>query len=119
MNDRRQIVGGRGEQLAAAFLQARGFRLVEANWRCPLGEIDLIMERGGQFRFIEVKTRFTQTYGYPEESITKTKLRHLAHAIELWLRTQNPPPEDYQADAVAILVLPDKEPEIEWIEGIL
>jgi len=119
MIDTRKVTGGRGEQMAAAFLQNQGFRLLESNWRCLLGEIDLIVERDGEVRFVEVKTRFTTTYGYPEEAITKTKLRHLAHAIELWLRNQPSPPKKYQADAVAILIQPDQEPDIRWIEGIL
>ena len=113
------MTGSRGEKLAAAFLQTKGFRLVESNWRCPLGEIDLIMERNGEVRFVEVKTRFTTTYGYPEEAINKTKLKHLSRAVEMWLRDQASPPKNYQVDAVAIMILDDKEPEIHWIEGIL
>lgn len=117
--DSRKISGQSGEELAAVFLATKGFRLIKKNWSCRLGEIDLIMERDGEVRFIEVKLRYSLTYGYPEESITPTKLRHLSHAIELWLNTQPSPPTNYQADAVAILIRDHQDPEIEWIEGIL
>jgi len=84
-----------------------------------MGEIDLIVRKGEEVRFIEVKTRYSTTFGYPEEAITKTKLRHMARAIEMWLRTQKREPKRYQADAIAILVLPGQSPDIRWIEGIL
>ena len=118
MIDQRKKFGSRGENLAAAFLQGKGFRLIGQNWRCALGEIDLIMERDGDVRFVEVNTRQTTTYGYPEQAITPTKLKHLARAIELWLRQSKMRPKRYQADAVAIQFSPQKEPEIRWIEGI-
>ena len=117
--DQRKLTGNRGEELAAAFLRTKGFRVITQNWTCRLGEIDLIVERGGEVRFVEVKTRYSTTYGYPEEAITATKLRHLAKAIELWLRSISSPPVKYQADAIAILAEPGRSPQIEWIEGIL
>ncbi len=119
MVDPRAVVGQRGEETASLFLQTKGFRVLTKNWRCRLGEIDLIVEREGEVRFIEVKLRRSLTYGYPEEAITPTKLRHLARAIELWLRSTSNPPTRYQADAVAITVLPGASPEIHWVEGIL
>jgi len=119
MSHDRKLTGSRGEELAAAFLQTKGFRVITKNWSCRLGEIDVIVERDGEVRFIEVKTRYSMTYGYPEEAITATKRRHLARAIELWLRTVSSPPTKYQADAIAILIEVGKEPQIKWIEGIL
>lgn len=113
----RQTIGRRGEELAAAFLRTKGFKVVAQNWSTRLGEIDLIVERNGEVRFIEVKCRSSLKYGYPEEAITKTKRAHLAHAMELWLRSH--PVTRYQADAVAILLRSNREPEIHWIEGIL
>lgn len=119
MKDLRNDIGRRGEEIAAAFLQQKGFRILERNWRCRMGEIDLIVERGGEIRFIEVKFRQTTTYGYPEESITPTKLRHLAASLELWLRTRPQMPKHYQADAIAILLEPGNPADIRWIEAIL
>jgi putative endonuclease len=118
MKDARQIFGRRGEEIAAAFLLAKGFRVIGRNWRCRGGEIDLIVERRGEIRFIEVKLRRTKEFGHPEESITPTKIRHLSIAIEMWLRTRPQPPKQYQADAIAILLEPGTSPDIRWIENI-
>jgi putative endonuclease len=116
--DFRKIRGQSGESIALAYLEERGFRLIERNWNCRLGEIDLIVERGGETRFIEVKLRRTMEYGYPEASITRTKLRHLSRAIECWMKVQANPPICYQADAIAIFAPLGMEPAITWIEGI-
>ncbi|MDO8583803.1 MAG: YraN family protein [bacterium] len=117
MIDQRKDVGRRGESFAAAFFLAKGFRVVDRNWNCRLGEIDLVVEKDGMTHFVEVKTRLTMDYGYPEEAITKTKLRHLAKAIELYLRIR--PSVNYQADALAIYRKPEGEPEVEWIQNII
>ncbi len=119
MVDYRKIRGQSGETMALAFLEARGFCLVERNWACRLGEIDLIVERKGEIRFIEVKFRRTMEFGYPEAAITPTKLKHLKRAIECWLKAQPVFPVRYQADAIAIIALFDCDPDIEWIEYIL
>lgn len=119
MTDQRKLIGRRGEEIAAAFLLGKGFREVARNWSCRAGEIDLIVRRGDEIRFIEVKLRRSGTYGHPEEAITKTKLLHLSRAIEVWLSQQPSPPSMYQADAIAITILSELSPEIVWIEGIL
>ncbi len=82
-----------------------------------MGEIDLIVRRGEEIRFVEVKFRLSTAYGFPEEAITKTKLEHLRRAIEMWLRSHSHPAR-YQADAISILLKSDGTPLIEWIEGI-
>lgn len=117
--DYRKIWGLSGESIALAYLEERGFRLIERNWNCRLGEIDLIVERNGETRFIEVKLRRTTEFGYPESSITRTKLRHLARAIECWMKAQRTPPIRYQVDAIAIYAPFGQDPQIEWIEAIL
>lgn len=97
---------------------SRGFRILERNWSCRLGEIDLICEKGGVVHFVEVKTRKTTEYGNPEEAITPTKVRHLRRAIELYLMISKTPPRDYQADALAIMLAAGKPPEYYYIENI-
>ncbi len=116
--DQRKIDGRFGEDLAAAFFEAKGFKVLERNWTHRLGEIDLIIERAGEVRFIEVKYRNTLMFGYPEEAITGKKLRHLERAILCWLEKQRNPPKTYQADALAITALPGVELEYFWIENL-
>lgn len=118
MTYQRQHDGQRGEDLAAAFFISKGFRILDRNWRHRLGEIDLIVERDGEVRFIEVKFRNTLMFGHPEEAITGHKLRHLERAIFCWLEEQPVPPKAYQADALAITALPGKEIEYFWIENL-
>jgi putative endonuclease len=117
-SDPRRRFGNRGEDLAAVFFIERGFTVVTRNWNCRAGEIDLIVERDGQLHFVEVKTRSSLMYGYPEESITKKKLLHLSRAIEQYLSTFAIPATRYQADALTIL-LKEGNPEYQYIEHIL
>ncbi len=118
--DRRRIEAGRlGEEEAAAFLLAQGFSIVAKNWRCRLGEIDLIAKKAQEIRFIEVKFRKTHSFGYPEASVTRKKLSHLQAAAEIWLRQQPIIPPRYQFDVVALSLLEPTDPlQIEWIQGV-
>ena len=76
-------MGQDGETLAERFLKQQGHRIIEKNWRCRLGEIDLITTHGRDLHFVEVKTRHTDRYGSPLLAITahkQAKLRRLAEA---------------------------------------
>ncbi|KAA0206118.1 YraN family protein [Candidatus Uhrbacteria bacterium] len=118
MTHARKADGRLGEDLAASFLVERGFRIVARNWTHRLGEIDLIAERGGDIRFVEVKYRNTLMFGHPEEAVTGKKLRHLARAIECWLEEQAAPPARYQADVLAITALSGRPVEYHWVENV-
>jgi putative endonuclease len=114
----RQAIGRKGEDLAAVFLAEKGFRILARNWRCRAGEIDLIAEKDGRVHFVEVKTRQTRTYGYPEEAVTQKKLQHFAHAVEFWLRGVAPS-VPFQLDVLAIFFEPNHRPQIEWFQAVL
>jgi len=77
--------GRAAERLAAAFLQAKGYRLVAANQRVGRGEIDLIVRRLGVLAFVEVKARRTRSCGAPEEAVGVRKRRQVVRLAELWL----------------------------------
>lgn len=119
MPHERRLFGDSGEELAVAFFAKRGFSVVTRNWSCPLGEIDLVIEKEGRTHFVEVKTRHSHEFGYPEESITGHKLRKLARAIEAYLDRAPVPPRDFQVDALAISILPNAEPAFHYVEFIL
>ena len=72
MPDRRQI-GALGEQFAAALLSADGYRILERNFRCRMGEADIICEKNNEIVFAEVKTRMSLTMGRPAESVNSLK----------------------------------------------
>lgn len=79
--DYRRRLGKTGEDRAAIFLQKCGYRILEKNYRCPLGEIDIIALDGSTLVFVEVKTRSSYRYGLPQEAVgyrKQAKLRQLA-----------------------------------------
>ncbi len=85
--DRRRALGAHGEALAAAWYEARGYEVIDRNWRVREGEIDLVLERGREIVFCEVKTRSSTAFGYPVEAVTATKQRRLRKLAALWLST--------------------------------
>ena len=109
-------IGRQGEAPAADFLLQRGFVEVERNWRCRFGEIDLIMARNHVIHFVEVKTRRTNTFGYPEESVTAAKRQRWFHAMDLWLQAHSAV-RAYQADVISVQ-WNATAPKIEWIENV-
>ncbi len=119
---RNQQVGKVGEAVAAAWLQARGDRIVGRNVRTPYGEIDLIVRRGERWVFVEVKTRTSSAFGWPEEAVDAAKWAHLTDAALYWLYEeeglQDP---DWQVDIIAVRLPPDLNPRraaIRWYENI-
>lgn len=116
LNERGQV-GREGEALAADFLSRQGFVIVERNWRCRLGELDLIAARDGCLHFIEVKTRRSQRFGYPEEAVSRTKRQRWLRAIEVWLQSHAPAQAAYQADVITVLWIAEK-PTIDWIQNV-
>jgi putative endonuclease len=96
-------LGRRGELLAAAHLENRGFDVVDRNWRCRQGEIDLIARDGDEYVFVEVKTRSSDAFGTPLDAITPQKLARLQRLAIAWcaahLRTRQP----IRIDAIGII----------------
>ena len=77
-------LGRRGEQLAVDHLAARGMAVLERNWRCRLGEIDIVARDGDDLVFIEVKTRSNGDYGHPFEAIDARKRVRLWRLAVAW-----------------------------------
>ncbi|MDQ3327632.1 MAG: YraN family protein [Chloroflexota bacterium] len=97
-------LGDAGERLALSRLEALGYELVESNWRCRGGEIDLIMRDAGTLVFVEVRTRRGRASGSPEESVTPAKQARLIALGEQWLAEQYPDtePPDCRIDVVGV-----------------
>lgn len=111
-----QSIGKSGEQIAALFFVDQGFEVVHRNWRCRAGEIDLIVRKGDEWRFIEVKMRSNTKYGYPEEAVTEYKSDNFYTAIADFL-AKNPQinEEKVHADIMAI-ILNNQTFDIRWIQ---
>ena len=101
-NNARQLLGRKGEQMAANALCERGYRMVEHNFRCRYGEIDLIAEEKDDLVFVEVKTRRGTAFGRPEEAVTLTKRRKLVKVASYYLDLHNAGDRSWRIDVVAI-----------------
>ena len=111
--DRRNAaLGGFGEKLAAAHYRARGYAVLERNWRCRMGEIDLICARGGTLVVCEVKARTGPAHGHPFEAVTAPKQRRLRRLAALYLRQQGRRWPEVRFDVVSVL-----EGTLEIVEG--
>lgn len=104
--DRLQL-GRIGEAAAVAHLEARGYRILERNFRCPLGEIDLIAAQGAVTVFVEVKARTTGEYGPPFAAITPLKQRRLTRLATYYLKGTGRLSRPARFDAVSVAVRPD------------
>ncbi|TDI83473.1 MAG: YraN family protein [Chloroflexi bacterium] len=95
-------LGTHGERLAEEHLVGLGYRILDRNWRWQKGELDLVAEQGDEVVFVEVKTRRSQTYGPPEESITRAKRDKLIQTAYAYLGSANRQDVHWRIDVVAI-----------------
>ncbi len=114
----KQALGAYGESLAARHLVAQGMVLLERNWRCDAGEIDLVLRDGAVLVVCEVKTRSSTSYGTPHEAITDVKLDRLRRLAMCWQAEHRLAVPDVRIDLVAVL-RPRRGPStVEHVRGI-
>ena len=111
-------LGRRGEDLAARFLEDAGYRVVERNWRCARGEIDIIARTGDTIVFVEVKTRSSLAFGHPFEAITATKLARLRVLAAAWCAEHRPRASRIRLDAIAVVAPRGARPTVEHLLGV-
>src|SRR4051794_7794314 len=114
MTTRRAALGKQGEQIAAAYLQERGYTILGANWRSPNGEFDLIARDGEWLVFVEVKTRKAGLEA-AFESISPRKRKILERRAYLYL-SENNVDSDWRIDVVAVTLPPQGKPQIEHVQ---
>ena len=100
-----RTLGQRGEDAAAAYLERVGMTVVERNWRCKAGEIDIVALDGTTLVLCEVKTRRTVAKGTPEEAVTITKQRRIGRLAAAYVQQAGVEPVDVRFDVVSILVI--------------
>jgi putative endonuclease len=116
---KRREVGALGEKLAADFLKKRGYRIVERNFRCRQGEIDIIARHGECLVFVEVRTKQSSDFGTPEESVTARKREKLASVAEAYIRSHDSP-SSWRIDVVAVELSPHgRVSRLEHIENAI
>lgn len=111
--------GELGEEMAADFLTARGYRILERNFRCKGGEIDIIARapEDKSLVFIEVKTRRGLSYGVPQLAVTPFKQRQISKAALTWLGRERRHDENARFDVLAILLHTDGQHVIDHIKN--
>jgi putative endonuclease len=106
---RREGLGAWGEAVAAQALEARGYEIIERNWRCQLGELDLVARDGETWVFVEVKARRNEVHGTPEESVTPSKRNRLLILGEAYVSEHALGDVAWRVDVVAIVATPDRQ----------
>ena len=115
---KRRDTGIQGEKLARDYLKKRGYHIIETNYRCPEGEIDIIARHKDSIVFIEVRTKKSLEFGSPEESITPAKMARLRAIASHYQQTHNNLPPLWRIDVVAVeLNQKGKLSRIELIEN--
>ena len=102
MTDARQKLGRWGEHVAATYLEAKGMRVLECNWRCARGEVDIVAQEDDMIVFVEVKTRRGRALGLPEEALTPAKAQRLVMLGEMYLAEHECADVSWRVDLVAV-----------------
>jgi putative endonuclease len=112
-----QAVGAYGERRAVELLVAAGMVLLDRNWRCPEGEIDIVARDGDVLVFCEVKTRRGDAYGTPAEAIVAMKARRLRRLAAQWMADHPVRPTEVRFDVVSVLPQRRGAARVEHLKG--
>lgn len=104
----RHLIGRNGEDEAVKYLEKNGYEIIERNFLCRQGEIDIIALDEKYIVFFEIKARTSTEYGLPSESVTERKLKHMKKAIQYYLYKRNLENENIRVDAIEVYVQNDK-----------
>ncbi len=113
----KDAVGAYGEQVAARHLQDAGFVLLERNWRCSEGEIDLVAADGGVLVICEVKTRSSLAYGDPAEAVVGAKAARLRRLAVRWMAAHDSRWPEVRFDVVTVLRRPRGAAAVRHLRG--
>lgn len=99
-----QKVGKFGEDEAVKYLEQKGYKILDRNFSCKRGEIDIIALDKDEIVFIEIKARISLKYGLPSEAVTKNKLKHIYKTAEYYLYTRNLLNENTRIDMIEVYI---------------
>jgi putative endonuclease len=114
----KDVLGRQGEKAAAEYLQAAGFRILDRNWRCAEGELDIVAAHGRSLVVCEVKTRSGERYGSPLEAITREKRRRLRRLAVSWLVAHGVLFDEVRIDVVGVTRDPSGRLCAEHVRGV-
>ncbi len=114
---RKDELGRAGERHARDWLARQQWRILDRNWRCPHGEVDIVAARGDELVFFEVKTRSSTRFGHPLETISATKIARMRRVAGAWLSAHPGCRGHIRLDLIGILTAGDRL-EVEHVEAI-
>jgi putative endonuclease len=115
----RQRIGRWGEETAAQYLISNGYTILDRNVRSAHGEIDLVATKEGLLVFVEVKTRSSHSFAYPEDSVTRRKQAYLLFSAEEYLQAHPGSGDSWQFDVISVVGHPHGEVQIEHFENVI
>ncbi len=113
-----RAVGDYGEQVACAHLTDAGLEVLERNWRCDQGELDIVARDGDTLVFCEVKTRRSDRFGSPVEAVTRAKAARLRRLALCWVREHDIPARSLRIDVIAVRVACSGPARVEHLRGV-
>ena len=116
MSKQNLYLGKSGEELAVGFLRDNGYRIIARNYKTKLGEIDIIARQKDTVCFIEVKTRHSDRFGFPQEAILKTKQRQISKVALEFLKSNNLLDKSARFDVVSVIFAEDN-PKLDLIKN--
>ena len=111
-------LGAYGERVAAQHLIDEGLVVLDRNWRCEAGEIDLVLRDGDELVFCEVKTRSGTAYGHPLEAVDGVKTERLVRLADRWIEEHDVVAPQVRFDVVSVLRAPRGAAEVEHVRGL-
>jgi len=114
--DNKVNIGAYGQKLAENYLTSNGFTIIERNFRCRSGEIDVVAWDDDYIAFIEVKYRRSLTHGYPREAVGYHKQKHIRRVASYYIMTKQLSNQDFRFDVLEIVDI-DGNPEITLIKN--
>lgn len=103
MQDSKKAIGNQGENIAVDFLKESGYIILDRNFRCRTGEVDIIAEDGSYICFIEVKTRYNTSFGTPGEAVSLTKQYHIFRTAQYYIMKKKLFKSNFRFDVVEII----------------
>lgn len=112
----KKLVGNKGENIAESYLKQKGYKIIQKNYRCRFGEIDIIAKDNDTIVFAEVRTRRNDNFGSPQDSITPAKIEKISKTSLYFIQEKKLEGFSYRFDFIAITFSQGK-PNIEHIEN--
>jgi putative endonuclease len=114
----KDALGRYGEDVAVRYLESAGLVILARNWRCPVGELDVIARDGSHLVVCEVKTRSSDRYGTPFEAVSPRKMRRMRQVALRWLDEQQVHAPGIRFDVIGIIQPPSGPPMLQHLRGV-